>query len=80
MLLINAYCVLSARDRSPADNRGVDERSQPSRRASLMRLLAAALAGAIGAFGVPLGLHAAQQQSTATSAQAPAAAPDLASE
>jgi len=45
-----------------------------------MRLLAAALAGAIGAFGVPLGLHAAQQQSTATSAQAPAAVPDLASE
>jgi hypothetical protein len=45
-----------------------------------MRLLAAALAGAIGAFGVPAGLHAAQQQATATSAQAPAAAPDVTSE
>jgi hypothetical protein len=42
-----------------------------------MRLLAAALAGAIGAFGVPAGLHTAQQQAAATSSQAPAAAPDV---
>jgi hypothetical protein len=45
-----------------------------------MRLLAAALAGAIGAFGVPVGLHAAAQPSTATSTPAPAATPDVAAE
>jgi hypothetical protein len=41
-----------------------------------MRLLAAALAGAIGAFGIPAGLHAAQQQAAATSAHAPVGATD----
>jgi hypothetical protein len=54
----------------------MDETAQPSRRASAIRLLAAALAGAIGAFGVPAGLHAAQQQAATASAQAPAGAPD----
>jgi hypothetical protein len=57
----------------------MDETAQPSRRASAMRLLAAALAGAIGAFGVPAGLHAAQQQPATVSAQVPATAtaPDV---
>jgi hypothetical protein len=55
----------------------MDEPAQPTRRAAAMRLLAAALAGAIGAFGVPAGLHAAQQPATATNSQAPAAAPDV---
>jgi len=35
-----------------------EEREQPRRRASLLRLFAAALAGAFGAFGVPAGGHA----------------------
>ena len=55
----------------------MDEPTEPTRRASAMRVLAAALAGAIGAFGVPAGLHAAQQPATATSSQASAAAPDV---
>jgi hypothetical protein len=53
----------------------MDESAQPGRRAAAMRLLAAALAGAIGAFGFPAGLHAAQQTATA-SARVPAGAPD----
>jgi hypothetical protein len=58
----------------------MDEPTQPTRRASAMRLLAAALAGAIGAFGVPAGLHAAQQPATAASSQASAAVPDVTQE
>jgi hypothetical protein len=40
-----------------------------------MRLLAAALAGAIGAFGMPAAIHAAQPP-RATAAVPPAATPD----
>jgi hypothetical protein len=47
---------------------------QTSRRAAAMRLLAAALAGAIGAFGAPAGAHVAQQQAAATAPHA--VAPD----
>jgi len=43
----------------------MSDSGETSRRAYAMRLLAAALAGAIGAFGVPAGLHAAQQQAAA---------------
>jgi hypothetical protein len=35
-----------------------DHRDQPARRTSLLRLLAAALAGGIGAFGIPAVSHA----------------------
>ncbi len=41
-----------------------------------MRLLAAALAGAIGAFGVPATVHAAQQPGATVAPAAPAATPD----
>jgi hypothetical protein len=52
------------------------EADQTSRRSSAMRLLAAALAGAIGAFGVPAGVHAAQQQAAAISPPPSATASD----
>jgi hypothetical protein len=39
----------------------MDESAQPGRRGSFLRVLAAALAGAIGAFGVPAGVHTVQQ-------------------
>jgi hypothetical protein len=49
------------------------ERVPPKRRTSLLRLLAAALAGGIGTFGVPAGAHAnaAPQSVTRPSATAP---------
>jgi hypothetical protein len=49
-----------------------DAHAQPSRRASVMRMLAAALSGAIGAFGIPAAVHTAQP-STPVIATAPAA-------
>jgi hypothetical protein len=59
----------------------MDERSQPSRRASLMRLLAAALSGAIGAFGIPAGAHAAPSAAPAIAPPpAPALTPDATTE
>jgi hypothetical protein len=54
----------------------MDEEVRPSRRASAVRLLAAALAGGIGAFGVPAGAQAAPQAPT-TVATPIAAAPDV---
>jgi hypothetical protein len=36
----------------------MDEREQPNRRMSLLRMLAVALAGGLGAFGVPATSHA----------------------
>jgi hypothetical protein len=38
----------------------MDAHAQPSRRASVIRILAAALSGAIGAFGIPAAIHTAQ--------------------
>jgi hypothetical protein len=54
----------------------MDESSQPSRRATLLRLLAAALAGAIGAFGVPAGIHASQQPAASAATPPPAVSSD----
>ena len=54
----------------------MDEEVRPARRASAVRLLAAALAGGIGAFGVPAGAQAAPQTSTAVATPV-AAAPDV---
>ena len=62
---MNAYCPLSGTDTDRVDNRDMAEADHTSRRSTAMRLLAAALAGAIGAFGVPAGVHAAQQQTAA---------------
>jgi hypothetical protein len=66
--------VLSGADTSRVDNRSMENGGQTSRRAAAIRLLAAALAGAIGAFGVPAGAHAAQQQAAAAATAPPAAA------
>ena len=49
----------------------MDEHEQPTRRPSLLRMLAIALAGGLGAFGAPAGAHAAPTPGTA-SASAPA--------
>jgi hypothetical protein len=54
----------------------MDESAQPSRRATLLRLLAAALAGAIGAFGVPAGIHASQQAAASAATPPPAVSSD----
>jgi hypothetical protein len=53
----------------------MDEREHPRRRTSLLRLLAAALAGGLGAFGIPVGGHA-NTPSPATSAPPAASASD----
>jgi hypothetical protein len=55
---------------------GTNEREQPSRRASLMRLLAAALAGGIGAFGLTAGGHVSPAATPASATPPPAVAPD----
>ena len=58
----------------------MEQSVQPSRRRSILRVLAAALAGAIGAFGVPDGAHAAAQPASAGDApphaQSSGTAPD----
>jgi hypothetical protein len=54
----------------------MDEIAQPGRRATLLRLLAAALAGAIGAFGVPAGIHASQQAVASAATTPPAVSSD----
>jgi hypothetical protein len=58
----------------------MDAHAEPSRRASLMRILAAALSGAIGAFGVPAAVHTAQPATpvitTAPAAVAPERTPE----
>lgn len=58
----------------------MSESVQPGRSRSILRVLAAALAGAIGAFGVPAGVHAAAQSASAGAAppltQGSAAVPD----
>ncbi|MGD0386868.1 MAG: hypothetical protein ABSB73_12135 [Solirubrobacteraceae bacterium] len=54
----------------------MDESAQPSRRVTLLRLLAAALAGAIGAFGVPAGVHASQQAAASAATLPPAVSSD----
>lgn len=51
-----------------------EDSQQPRRRASLLRLFAAALAGAFGAFGFPAGGHAAAPSQAA--APPPASAAD----
>jgi len=55
---------------------GTNEREQPGRRASLMRLLAAALAGGIGAFGLTAGGHVLPAATPTTATPPPAVAPD----
>jgi hypothetical protein len=60
---------------------GTNEREQPSRRASLMRLLAAALAGGIGAFGLTAAGHVSPSSAQPVVATPPpAVAPDGAPE
>jgi hypothetical protein len=55
----------------------MDEHTQqPTRRASVMRVLAAALSGAIGAFGIPAAAHAAQPAVPAITSAPAALAPD----
>ena len=54
----------------------VAERAQPIRRTSPLRLLAAALAGAFGAFGVPGGAHVPKTPSGPAAAAARIGAPD----
>ena len=49
---------------------------QPSRRSTLLRLFAAALAGGLGAFGVPIAGAHASPPPAATQAPPPAGAPD----
>jgi len=58
------------------DNSVMDELEQPRRGTSVVRLLAAALAGAIGAFGMPVAAHRAEQAPRATAATTAAVAPD----
>jgi hypothetical protein len=73
---MNAYSLVSRADTGRADNQrmeGSRQESQSGRRASMIRLLAAALAGAIGAFGVPAGAHVASQ-TAATAAPSPTVA------
>jgi hypothetical protein len=53
----------------------MDEPEQPTRRMPLLRLLAAALAGGLGVFGVPAATHASPP--VARSAPPAAAAPDV---
>lgn len=53
----------------------MDEREQTPRRMSLLRMLAAALSGAIGAFGVPAAAHA-STPAPAAAAPPTASAPD----
>jgi hypothetical protein len=55
---------------------GMDESEQPRKGSAAIRLLAAALAGAIGAFGVPAAAHRAASTPSATPSTAAAAAPD----
>jgi hypothetical protein len=63
--------------RSP-HNRGMNELEQPRWGKSVVRLLAAALAGAIGAFGMPVAAaHRAEQAPSATAATTAAVAPDV---
>ena len=54
----------------------MDEIPQPRRSTSAIRLLAAALAGAIGAFGVPAAVHRAEPVPLPTAATTTAVAPD----
>jgi hypothetical protein len=54
----------------------MDEREPPTRRASVIRLLAAALAGAIGAFGLPAGAHNPQATTSVAAIQPPSHSPD----
>jgi hypothetical protein len=54
----------------------MDAHTQPSRRASLMRMLAAALSGAIGAFGIPAAVHTAQPATPVITTAPAAVAPD----
>jgi len=55
----------------------MDEIAQPRRGTSAIRLLAAALAGAIGAFGVPAAAHSAEPAPLSTAATTAAVAPDV---
>jgi hypothetical protein len=54
----------------------MEEIQQPRRGTSAIRMLAAALAGAIGAFGVPAAVHRAEPAPLPTAATTAAAAPD----
>jgi hypothetical protein len=54
----------------------MDAHAQPTRRASVMRILAAALSGAIGAFGIPAAVHTGQPAAPVVTAAPAAAAPD----
>jgi hypothetical protein len=54
----------------------MDELEQPRRGTSVVRLLAAALAGAIGAFGMPVAAHRAEQAPRAPAPTRGAVAPD----
>jgi hypothetical protein len=54
----------------------MDSRAQPTRRASVMRMLAAALSGAIGAFGIPAAVHTAQPSAPVITTAPTAVAPD----
>jgi len=54
----------------------MDEHTQPTRRPSILRLLAIALAGALGAFGAPVSAHAAGAVLPGAAAPAAATAPD----
>ncbi|MGA2007418.1 MAG: hypothetical protein ABSH27_07655 [Solirubrobacteraceae bacterium] len=54
----------------------MNESTEPSRRVSMLRLLAAALAGAFGAFGAPIAVHAAPPPAAAVPAASPAVSAD----
>jgi hypothetical protein len=54
----------------------VEERAQPTRTISPLRLLAAALAGALGAFGVPGGAHVPKAPPAPAAAASNIGAPD----
>jgi len=54
----------------------MDAHAQPNRRASVMRMLAAALSGAIGAFGIPAAVRTAQPSTPVVTTAPAAAAPD----
>ena len=54
----------------------MDEREHPPRKPSVLRLLAIALAGALGAFGAPVGAHAASGAPSGAVPLPAATAPD----
>jgi hypothetical protein len=54
----------------------MDESAKPTRRSTAIRLLTAALAGAIGAFGVPAAVHGGPQAVTSAPSPSVAVSPD----